>query len=138
MAMTISELEFFGLGNRRAAKFWVRFPDVDYTFGGETLTPGSLRMTKIDIALIECKRGMMFEYDYDNEKFMAIYPRGEVLPTLALEIPPGETTVKSVADSGEIISISGKAAVDAGAGSEVKAGVNLSEIEKIRCLFIGY
>ncbi len=138
MALTLTNLEFFSMGNRRVAKFFVSFPDENYTYGGLSLTPGDLRFRTVDIALIESKRGLMFEYDYDNEKFMAIYPRGEVLPSLSLQIPPGETTVKSVADSGDIISMSGAAGVDPGAGTEVKSTVNLAEVQNVRCLFIGY
>lgn len=144
MSLTLTNLEYFDMGNRRAAKFHVSFPDENYTTGGLSLTPGDLRMRKIDLALIESsKRGILFEYDYDNEKLMAFYPRGEVLSSLAAGIIPGETAVKSVASNGEIISLSGQAGVEAGKASEVKSDVNLVEISQtfgtaLRCMFIGY
>lgn len=138
MALTIKSLQFFSMGNRRVAHFLVDFPDANYTYGGEPLTPGFIRMRKIDIALIECKGGLMFEYDYEEVTLKAIYPRGEILPSQYAEVKPGETTVKSIADSGEIIDLVGEAGVAQGAGQEVKSNVNLAEIQNLRCLFVGF
>jgi hypothetical protein len=143
MAITISDLEFFDMGNRRVAKFHVSWGATNYTYGGEDLTPGNIRMTKIDIAFIECKQGLIFEYDYTEEKLLAFYPRGEVLSSLSAGIIPGETTVKSVADAGEIVTLSGQAGVAPGAATQVKGNVNLAEISQdvgnaLRCMFIGY
>lgn len=137
--ITITNLEFFSMGNRRVANFRVNLPDENYTDGGYSLTPGHIRMTKIDIALIESKGGMLFEYDYTAEKFKAVYPRGEILSTQKAVLPPGETTVKSIAESGqELISLVGEAGVAPGKGDYVKGTANIVEVSPIRCMFIGY
>lgn len=47
--------------------------DSSYPTGGESLTPDSVGLGKIDFCLASPTAGYVFEYDYTNEKLKAFY-----------------------------------------------------------------
>jgi hypothetical protein len=95
-------------------------------------------MRVFDFCLFESKDGYMFEYDYDNEKLKAIYPRGAVQDTFLAEVDSGGVAVTSVASNGQIITTSGEPGIVGGAGSEVLDGTNLETIKNVRAFIVGY
>jgi len=137
MALTISNVEFYGIGNRRMHRFDVAF-DASYPTGGETFVPGTVHMRDIDMMLISPKNGYIFEYDYSEDKILVFNTRGAVENTLVASVDPGATTVVSNAANGEIISLTGDAGVTGGAGSEVDNATNLVLLTGVRCLAIGF
>lgn len=70
-AMTISDVEFVSMGNKRAALGTLAF-DSSYAFGGEALSGVSLGMDAIDRVFIESKNGYTFEYDHSNKKIKVL------------------------------------------------------------------
>ena len=137
MALSISKINISGLQNRRIAMFRLAF-DSSYPVGGESLTPGNVRMREVELALIEAKDGYMFDYDRDNDKIKVIYPRGYVAETLLGVVDEGAVAVTSTAPNGNIISFEGEAGVAGGSGSEVPNGTDLQLLTDVRVMFIGY
>lgn len=45
--------------------------DSSYPTGGESLTPNSVGLSEVKMAVIAPKAGYVFEYDYDNDKIKA-------------------------------------------------------------------
>lgn len=137
MALSYSNLELFGMGNRRMHRFDVDF-DSSYPTGGESLDLGLVRMRKIDVIIISPKDGYLFEYDYTNDKIQVITPVAEVADSLEITIDVGATAVKSSSVNGDIVSHIGQAGISAAAGSEVAPTTDLSSLTGVRCLAIGY
>ena len=137
MALTIDKIEYSSLGNRRVVTAKLSL-DGAYPDGGYSMTPGNFRFREFMFCLFETKGGYLFEYDYDNEKLKAMYPRGAVDDTFLAELDEGEVAVTSTGPNGMIISTSGEPGMTGGAGSEVLDNVDLHLIKDIRFFGVGY
>tara|TARA_R110000765_G_C18438015_1_gene546563 strand:- start:8 stop:436 length:429 start_codon:yes stop_codon:yes gene_type:complete len=62
------------IGNKRVVTGTLAF-DASYPTGGEALTPSDLGLAKIDFISISPQDGLVFEYDYTNEKVI-VYSQG--------------------------------------------------------------
>jgi hypothetical protein len=137
MALTIENIEFSSLGNRRVVTAHLSM-DGDYQTGGYALAPKLLRMRDFMFCLFETKSGYLFEYDYSDEKLKAMNPRSSTDDTFLIEVDGGGVDVKSSAINGPILSHSGTPGMTGGAGSEVLNGTDLHLIKEIRCFIVGY
>jgi hypothetical protein len=73
MALTINSVDYSVFGDKAVVLADVSFPDSLGT-GGESLTPGMVRLGTIDFVLIQSKMGYIFAYNYDDEKIEAWWP----------------------------------------------------------------
>jgi hypothetical protein len=137
MALTYTNLELYGIGNRRVHQFDVAF-DSSYPEGGETLDMGQVRLREINIIIISPTSGYLFEYDYTDDKIKVITPVAAVEQTMQASVDPGGTAVKSTSESGGIVSLTGNAGITAAPGNEVIALTDLSALTGVRCLAFGY
>lgn len=138
MALTITKTgDWQGtLGNRRFASVTIAF-DSSYPTGGESLTPEDLGLRTIDFMNIEAKSGIVFEYDYTNEKVLAYVPGmtvgadgAEVLIDAPLS-GVGSSTTQSVGV------VDASVATRFGVMLEVASTEDLSSITSVRVFAIG-
>jgi len=77
MSLTISNKSYFAGGMRETIAD-VAF-DSAYAYGGESLKPGNVGLSKIHKVHIEPKNGYTFEYDYTNEKIKVFAPAPPII-----------------------------------------------------------
>jgi len=120
--------------------------DSAYPTGGEELDLTDY-FDDLYLVLFENKSGLIFEYDYDNKKVLAYYPKAATTSTVTIAgtggtadadntlIKTGATTI-AVAGTGTACTapISGQGAA---AADEVGNGADLSAITGVRFLAIG-
>jgi hypothetical protein len=67
MALTVTVKNRDSSGNKRTIIADIDF-DSSYAYGGESLTPATLGLSRIDCMRFENTKGGLFEYDYTNSK----------------------------------------------------------------------
>lgn len=112
--------------------------DSSYPTGGEAVDLGTLGLEKVEAMVVTGKSGVIFEYNYTDNKVVAVFPTGGAgTPGSALATPDG------VAASGS----SSATAVDAttptvvlnpGVGKEVANTQNLSTLTGVKFVAFGY
>jgi hypothetical protein len=146
MALTVVIKKRFKFGNGFGVVADVTFGNPYTTGGGDTLLPVKLGLNNIDFVLPATAAGYLFEYDHANQKLKAMHPRAAITGTLAVATPAlahdtGATPVTASAASmpdhaaGGACTLSGVAAVAAGAGAE--AGAIDMHLITVRIIAIG-
>jgi len=133
--MLVTMKKRFKFGNGYGVVADVTF-DSSYPAGGEAVTAQQFGLQTLDFVLPSTAAGYMFEFDHDNKKLKALYPRAAITDTLSASVDAGATQVTSTAANGAIITLSGNAGVAAGAGEEVANGADLSAVT-VRVIAIG-
>ncbi len=95
MALTVAITEPGVSGNKRTTRGTIAF-DSSYPTGGESLTPGSVGLVKIDEISLQPKSGYIFEYDYTNN--LVIVYSGTVLPATTGIIDDDNSAASNGAD----------------------------------------
>ena len=103
--------------------------DSSYTSGGEPLSRSALGFSSV-VRFLECSpcKGLIFEYDYDNETLKALFPTGGAgTPATGLAVPSGLAATGAVTASA-VDATRPTVAILPGVGKEVPSTQNLSTL----------
>lgn len=95
-----------------------------YPTGGESITPADFGLNDIIVVIPQGSSGLLFEYDYANQKLLAKYPTGGATASPAALAAPTVTTGASTASAVNATT----PAITPGQGKEVLNTTDLSTI----------
>lgn len=111
--------------------------DSAYATGGLAFDPGRLGMSVIDLILFSPTSGLMFEYDYTNNKVKAFFPTGGAgTPAAALAVPTVLASTGAVTASA-VDATRPTGAVLPGVGAQVPASQNLATLTGVKFVAFG-
>lgn len=138
MALTITKVKVANLGSAKAVVADLDF-DSSYPTGGESLTPANLGLDTIDFLLAEPQDGLVYEYDYTNEKLIA-YEQGFTTGSTTAADATSGTLVEDIAGTEGTFRAMG-VAVDTdilfGKLKECAATTDLSGVTDVRVIAFG-
>lgn len=126
MGLTVRKVSSFVTGDRRTTIADVTF-DNSYATGGESLTRAMLGLgLSLDSVHAASASGLIFSYDYVNQKLQAFYPSGGASAPAALGAPRATATAGAtpVTSSGATVPV----ALAAGQALEVGSTTDLSTV----------
>lgn len=106
--------------------------DNSYTTGGYAITPADFGLNDIIVVIPQGVGGLLFEYDYANQKLLAKYPTGGATASPAALAAPTVTTGASTASAVNATT----PALTPGQGKEVANATDLSTLT-VRLVALG-